>query len=99
MNQNGHRPRFTRSTVRTLDTDVLLEAYQRSHLYKRLVDDGLIEPTPIEKAKAKKQHGQLRAELIKRGFKREDLDVVPEIPEALQAEIDAMKPKVILTDQ
>ena len=90
-NQNGHRIRFTASTVRTLPIEALEEAYAKSHLYRHLVNEGVIEPKLVERLKANRQHVLLRMELLSRGFKREDLDAEPEIPESLQKEIDDAK--------
>lgn len=91
---NGHRPRFTRATVRTIDNDTLVEVYQRSHIWKALVDGNYIVPTPIEKAKGKKQHAILRAELLKRGFVSEMVDY--ELPKELfETFVDEPETKLI----
>lgn len=89
---NGHRRlRFTRKVVRTLTSDVLIEAYEKAHLYKYLVDEGLIAVGPATAAKNRKQHAVLRAELLARGHDAETIDLPPTIPPALQVELDAAK--------
>lgn len=88
MTHNGHRERLTKGTAKNLETDVLEQAYAKTQIFLRCIREGLIKPSPIDRAKSQRHRIILRNELLRRKFTKEDVDTEPEIPEGLRKELE-----------
>lgn len=74
---NGSRNRITPAIVKTLKKEILIEAFEGNRNWLRAVAAGKIEAGPMTLAKAKRYHGIFRAELLRRGCPKEEVDYEP----------------------